>query len=118
MSTHVLLTFALLAGAPPEAELCRGIPSRIEPDMRIRESDLTREKAAQAARDLATMIEHGEWSNEFEMGALNRSKIVQGHLKLRQAQADRKTLGPASAEATASTKRFCDWLVKDGFWYD
>lgn len=118
MSTHVLLTFALLTGAPPEAELCRSIPNRIEPDMRIQESDLTREKAAQAATELAAMIERGEVDEGSQFGALNRLKIIKGHVLLRQTQVDRKTYGPISPEARDSTKSFCDWLVNEGFWHD
>ncbi|QSX74544.1 hypothetical protein HIV01_015380 [Lysobacter arenosi] len=118
MSLQIALVFALAAGITAEPSLCSGVESKIEPDMRILESDISHEKAIAAADQLRGMIESDELGGEFHFAALNQLKIIQGHVLLTQAHSDRRELGPSSAEAGDSTRALCGWLGKEGFWYD
>lgn len=118
MSLQIVLSIALAAGAPADSGLCKGMVNRIEPDMRIRESDLDRAAANAATRKLEQMIDRGEVDGEYRFGALNQLKIIRGHLLFEQAQADRRAAGASASRANGSEKAFCDWLGKDGFWHD
>jgi hypothetical protein len=118
MSTAILLAFAFATGAGSEDPLCSEIESEIEPDIQIRESDLGRPAAAAAAGKLQDMIERGQLTGEFQLGALNQIKIVQGHLLLQQARSARDEFGPGSPEAQRSTTTLCQWLSNEGFWHD
>ena len=118
MTAYLALAIALSASTAGDFELCRGFPNSVEPDMRVLEVDLNRAAAVEAATRLKEMIERGELDGEFHFGALNRIKIIQGHMLLRQAIGDRETFGIASAEAKASVAALCTWLGQEGFWYD
>ena len=118
MPVYLALAIALSASTAGDVELCRGSPNTIETDMRVLEADLNRSAAVEAATSLKDMIERGELDGEFHFGALNRIKIIQGHMLLHQARGDRETLGVASVEATESVKALCNWLGQEGFWYD
>ncbi|MFD0727439.1 hypothetical protein [Lysobacter brunescens] len=118
MSLQVVLSIALAAGASGDSGLCKGMVNRIEPDMRVRVSDLDRAAANAATDKLRQMIDRGEVDGDYRFGALNQLKIIRGHLLLEQAQADRRAFGANSAKAKGSEKVFCDWLGKDGFWHD
>lgn len=118
MSLQVALAIALSAATPAEPLLCSGVKSKIEPDMQIREADLDRTAAVAAAEKLKGMIDHGELSGEFQFGALNQLKIIQGHVLLQKAKADALELGANSPESKDSTRALCSWLTKEGFWYD
>lgn len=112
------LAIALAAGSQTSPELCVGFDNRIASDMRIHESDLTRSAAVEALDRLKGMIERGSLGGEFKLGALNQSKIIHGHILLRQAQADRMEFGAESAESRDSVQALCTWLSSEGFWYD
>lgn len=112
------LALALATQSPSGPELCAGVENRIVEDMRILESDLTKAAAEEAARKLQTMVARGEVTDEFAFGALNQTKIVHGHILLRQAQSDREAFGRKSIEFKESESSFCNWLVTKGFWYD
>jgi hypothetical protein len=86
--------------------------------MRILESDLSHSAAIEAADKLRGMIERGDLTGEFQLGALNQSKIIHGHILLRQAESDRKEFGSDSTESRDSVRALCTWLSTDGFWYD
>ena len=118
MSLQIALAIALATGAPSAPELCADKPNAIEPDMRIHESDLGQAAAAAAVKKLQSMIDRDEVTGEFQFGFLNQVKIVQGHALLQQAKADRKAFGLGSSEAGDSTKSLCNWLSKEGFWFD
>lgn len=118
MSIPLFLALALAAGTDSEPSLCSGTESKIEPDMQIRESDLSRPAAAAAAEKLRDMINRGQLGGEFQFGVQNQLKIVQGHVLLQQARSDRVAFGPASPEAQGSKATLCRWLSNDGFWYD
>lgn len=64
------------------------------------------------------MVKSGEVGGEAEFRALNQSKIIIGHLLLRQAQEDRVAFGGDSDESRRSTSTLCSWLGTEGFWYD
>lgn len=118
MSLQLVLSIALAAGAPADSGLCKDMVNSIEPDMRIRESDLDRAATNAATRKLEQMIDRGEVDGEYRFGALNQLKIIRGHLLLEQAQADRRAAGASASRTKWSEKAFCDWLGKDGFWHD
>ena len=118
MTAYLALAIALSASTAGDFELCRGFPNKIEQDMRVLEADLNRTAAVEAATSLKDMIERGELDGESHFGALNRIKIIQGHMLLRQATRDRETFGVASAEARTSVTALCNWLGQEGFWYD
>ncbi|WP_155952129.1 hypothetical protein [Pseudoxanthomonas suwonensis] len=118
MSFQIALAVALAAGSTTEPTLCSGVESKIEPDMRIVESDLDREAAIAASEKLRDMISRGEISGEFHFGYLNQLKIIQGHALLHQARSGRKEFGSSSNEARDSTRALCNWLSEEGFWYD
>ncbi|ADV27939.1 hypothetical protein Psesu_2103 [Pseudoxanthomonas suwonensis 11-1] len=107
-----------LAVAPVTQELCVGYRNGIEPDMRIRESDLGQPAAVIAAERLRDMVGRGEVTGGFQHGALNQAKVIHGHILLRQAIEDQRQFGRDSAEAASSTNAFCSWLETEGFWYD
>src|SRR5688572_15021171 len=110
MTLSAAFAIALLAGSATRPELCSGVENRIEPDMRILESDLTRSAALAATDKLKGMIERGDSSEELRFGAINQSKIIYGYLLLRQARADREAFGAGSAESRDSTGTLCTWL--------
>jgi hypothetical protein len=118
MSTVILVAFALATGAGSEDPLCSDIESKVEPDMQIRESDLGRSDAAAAAGKLQDMVDEGQLTGEFQFGALNQIKIVQGHVLLQQARSARDEFGSGSPEAQRSKTTLCQWLRNEGFWYD
>ena len=118
MSLHIVLALALTVGRTSSPDLCGDAANQIEPDMRIHESDLDQAAAASAAVKLKGMIDRGEVDGEFDFGALNKLKVIRGHLLLQQAQVDRKEFGPDSVEARESATALCSWLGKEGFWYD
>ena len=115
-----IATIALLlaAASPAGSTLCSGVESKIEPDMRILESDLTQRAATQAAEKLRDIVKRDQLTGDFRFGALNQSKVVYGHILLRQAQSDRIEFGPDSQESRDSKDIFCKWLSSEGFWYD
>ena len=104
-----IATMALLlaAASPASSTMCSGVDSKIEPDMRILESDLTQSAATRAADKLRDMVKREQLTGEFRFGALNQSKVVYGHILLRQAQSDRKEFGPNSQESQESKEIFC-----------
>lgn len=118
MTLSALLLIALMGGSHGSPDLCSGVLNRIEPDMRILESDLTQAAAVEAAERLRGMVARGELAGEAHFGALNQAKVIYGHILLRQAQADRKQFGLDSAEAKDSVRALCRWLGTEGFWYD
>ena len=118
MSINIALAIALATGAASAPELCSGFQSKIEPDMRIQESDLSQSAATLAADKLRAIIDRGQVAGESHFGLMNQLKTIQGYALLKQAQADREKFGARSSEAKDSTARLCKWLVKDGFWYD
>lgn len=118
MSLQIALAVALAAGAATEPALCSGAGNKIVSDMQIRESDIDRTAAVAAADKLRSMISSGELSGESQFGAMNQLKIIQGHVLLQQARSDVTAFGPGSSEAEDSTRALCNWLGKEGFWYD
>jgi hypothetical protein len=118
MTLSATLAIALVAGSPVSPELCSGVDNKIEPDMRILESDLTQLAAIEASDKLRAMIERGDLGGEFQFGALNQSKIIYGHILLRQARTDSKEFGLDSAESRDSARALCTWLNSEGFWHD
>jgi len=118
MTLSAVLAIMLVASSPAGPELCNNVENKIEPDMRILESDLTQSAAIEASAKLKSMIEREHLDGEFQFGAFNLSKIIYGHILLRQAQADRKEFGPDSVESRESARELCTWLASDGFWYD
>lgn len=118
MSIQIALLLALVASSAAAPDLCPGMSSQIEPDMQIVQTDLDHAAASAAVDTLRTMLAQGRLTGEFQFGALNQLKIIQGHLLLQQALADRAEFGAGSMEAGASTDVFCRWLETEGFWYD
>lgn len=118
MTFTAVLAIALLAGSSTGTELCRGVENKIEPDMRIQESDLSQSAAIEATDKLKAMITRGELTGELQFGALNQSKIIHGHILLRHAITDRDEFGSSSAESKESTRSLCTWLSTEGFWHD
>ena len=118
MNFSVALAIIALASSPASPELCRGVENNIEPDMRILESDLSQSAAIEATEKLKNMIARGDLGGEFQFGALNQSKIIHGHILLRQAAADKEEFGAGSTESRESIRSFCTWLSTKGFWYD
>lgn len=116
----LLLALALSASAATAAppEMCLGVARETEPDMQIRESDLDHASAVAAASWLHEKLKEGSLGGEYQYGALNQLKTIKGHMLLQQAVDDRKEFGVDSVEATESRTSFCNWLVRDGFWYD
>lgn len=111
------LGVVLLVGASAGPQLCAGTSS-IEPDLRILESDLGQSAAMSAVEKIKDMVAKGNLTGEFQFGALNQSKILYGHILLRQATADRDEFGPGSVESAESTRILCAWLDEEGFWHD
>ena len=118
MMLPTALAVALVAASATGPELCVGFDNRIASDMRIHESDLTQSAAVEALERLKGMIERGSIGGEFKLGALNQSKIIHGHILLRQAQADRMEFGAESEASRDSVQALCTWLSSEGFWYD
>ena len=118
MTLSAALTIFVLASASASPELCRGVENKIEPDMRILKSDLSQSAAIEAAENLKDMVARGDLTGEYQFGALNQSKIIHGHILLKQAMADRVQFGPDSVESAESARSLCTWLSTEGFWYD
>ena len=118
MTLSAALTIFVLASASASPELCRSVESKIEPDVRILESDLSQSAAIEAAKKLKDMVARGDLTGEYQFGALNQSKIIHGHVLLQQAMVDRTEFGPVSVESAESTRSLCTWLSTEGFWYE
>ncbi|MBB1474005.1 hypothetical protein H5368_13295 [Luteimonas sp. MC1782] len=118
MTFSAALAIIVLASSSVSPELCRNVENKIEPDMRILESDLSQSAAIQAAEELEDMIARGDLTGAFQFGALNQSKIIHGHILLRQATTDRDEFGSGSVESRESARLLCTWLNTEGFWYD
>jgi len=118
MTMLFTLAIALATQSPGNLELCAGVENKIAEDMRILESDLSEAAAKKAAEKLQAMVAHGEVTGEFMFGALNQTKIIHGHILLRQAHSDREVFGSKSIEFTEAKSALCNWLVTKGFWYD
>ena len=118
MFAHLALFAAVALGAEQAPELCAGLASDIEPDMRILESHLDKTAASKAAAWLGERIGRGELDGEFEFGIWNGLKIIHGHALRQQAIAERARHGVASVEHESATDAFCGWLAEDGFWHD
>ena len=119
MSRIALSLLAYIVAGPvlaADPELCSAYTRKTEPDMQIKESDLTTSAALQAAKDLEKNPPSALREQDF--GALNRLKIVLGYTLRRQALEDAAQFGTSSAKAKASTAEFCTWLVQKGFRYD
>jgi hypothetical protein len=91
-----------------DTELCSDWKNPIVEDHRILESQLTPEAVAEAQAFLRAHSATQE-DTALNFGALNSAKIIKGYSLKRAAQASGK---PADKQA------FCQWLVKEGFWYD
>jgi hypothetical protein len=118
MAIHLTLAVVLAAGTAGKAELCAGMVRDTEPEMQIHESDLDRASAAEAIEWLRVNVDLGTLDGERQSGAMNKLKILQGHVFLQQVLADRRNFGPDSDYAIGSKASFCTWLAKEGFWYD
>lgn len=116
----LIVLFAATGGTPAATpdRLCPVLVSSIEPDMRVPEEAFTREAAAGAAANLREQVLAGDFDQESMLGAMNRLKLLQGHLLRQSAIADAREYGEGSVEARESTRVFCDWLGVDGFYYD
>lgn len=112
----VLALIVVGSALAAEPELCGRYSRKIEPDMQIKESDLTTSAALQAANDLEKSLPNISRGQDF--GTLNKLKIVRGYTLRRQALEDAAQFGATSAQAEASTTTFCAWLIEKGFWYD
>lgn len=116
IASIVLIWLAAGPVLAEEPELCGAYPRMIEPDMQIKESDLTTSAALQAARYLET--NPPDPSRDQDFGRLNKLKIVLGYALRNQALEDVAKFGATSAQAKASTIEFCTWLAEKGFWND
>lgn len=114
----IFFVMVLMVGSMAEPDVCVYFPNDIEPDMRMRESDFSTAAAEEAAQRLAGAIRDGEIGGDLRMGALNRLKIIKGHVLLRMVVEDREAFGPDSVEARESVSAFCQWLGNEGFWFD
>lgn len=114
----IALLLLAQVGASHAGELCANDERNTEPDMRIEESDLTRDAATSAALELHRLIERSELGGEVQMGVGNRLKIIKGYVLLQQARADEANALADPTGAEESRAIFCNWLVKDGAWYD
>jgi len=114
----VALLLLAQVSASCAGELCANVERKTEPDMRIEESDLTRDAASSAALELHRVIERSELGDEVQMGVGNRLKIIKGYVLLQQARADEANTLADPTGAAESRAIFCNWLVKDGAWYD
>ena len=118
MAFHLALAVALASGGVPPPELCADMVRETEPDMQIHESDLDAASAASAAEWLREKVSLGMADGEFHHGALNKLRILEGHVMREQALADLRDSGADSAEARESRISFCKWLATEGCWYD
>jgi hypothetical protein len=101
-----------------EEGMCVGYARKIEPDMQIREVDITQDAASRAEERLKTLMAQGPADGDNEWAMLNSRKIAAGYALRRQALEDVSKLGASSEQAMASSKAFCTWLIEEGFWYD
>jgi hypothetical protein len=119
MSRIALSTLLCIVAGPvlaAEPELCGTYPRKTEPDMQIKESELSTSAALKAVEELEKDLPNA--SREQNFGTLNRLKIVLGYTLRRKALEDSAEFGATSAQANASTTAYCTWLVQKGFWYD
>lgn len=118
MKALLALVIVASAGSAASAELCAGLRSSIAPDMQIREADLTREAAVEAAELLASRIRDDALDGEMQLGVLSGKKIIEGYLLRRQAERWSAELGPKDPAAVEAREVFCNWLTTEGFLYD
>jgi hypothetical protein len=119
MSRITMSILALVMLGPvlaAEPELCSSYPRKIEPDMQIKESDLSTAAALNAVKNLERDLASASRAQDF--GTLNRLKIVLGYTLRRQALEDAAQFGATSEQSKTSTAAFCSWLVEKGFRYD
>ena len=118
MSRRWLPLLMLFAGNAHAGALCPDPPGKIEPDLQIREPDLTTRAAREAAEQLGPMLERLSPDPVHDFGVRNRLQRLTGYTLRQQALEDIDHAGPSSREAEASVRTFCDWLAERGFWYD
>lgn len=86
--------------------------------MRILESDVDKPAASKAVAWLADRIERDELDGEFTFAVWNGMKVLHGYVLRHQAMVERERLGADSVEAVSATRTFCEWIAREGFWYD
>jgi hypothetical protein len=114
----ITLMAAAAAATAPDTPICAGIENPIAEHLRIAESDLTRDAAREAARNLTELVAAETVAWEADMQVLNASKVILGYVLRRRAVDARADADPARTEPTDRGRVFCDWLTTQGFWYD
>ena len=94
----------------PKESICEGWEFKIEPDMQITDSDLTKEKAIEALKWLTENID--KKGHLYSYGKENRLKVVKGFI----LKSDFIGAEPQDKEDARSF--YCNWLRGKGFWYD
>ena len=114
-SVVMLLFLPALAAA---GDLCGKYERKIDPDMQIRESDLSTENARDAAADLQRILQRDVDAKKNQFATMNRLQVMVGYTLRQVALEDIAQYGKGSTKAQGSEKKFCNWLVEKGFWYD
>ena len=104
-----IILFSLSFSAYAEETLCP-INNDIPNDMRIKESDLTKESAENALKVLNAIIS-GENKSYIWITVPNAMKTIEGYILKRDALANR------SGIPEYDTSSFCGFMKK-GYWYD
>jgi hypothetical protein len=114
----LLLPLLLPAVAQAQGiELCGSIARTTADDMRIQESDLTIERASQAALELDTLPADSDDPVHLH-GRSNRVRVMQGYVLRSSALSALEAHGASSAVTKRAANEFCSWLVAHGAWSD
>ncbi|WJG09425.1 hypothetical protein [Aliiglaciecola sp. LCG003] len=93
-----------------EPNMCP-INKNVAEDMRILESDFTKERAESATKLLAGIID-GSITSYSSFNVYNAQKLVTGFILKKNA------LDAAAADKDFRKKEFCSFMEKSAWWYD
>ncbi len=118
MKNFILITLILISfTSKADINLCPGIVIEIEPDMRIPESNFSKEGALKALEELKLHIE-SEISAKYGHGWYNARTILTGYRLRSEALIEHSESGWTSKILAGSMREYCAFLSTGAFWYD
>ncbi len=118
MKKYILITLILISfTSKADISLCPGIVIEIAPDMRIPESDFSKERALKALEELKVYVE-SDASTIYGHGWYNARTILMGYRLRSEALIEHSDHGWTSKMLAGSTREYCAFLSTGAFWHD
>lgn len=107
----LLLIALLLSSVVARAENLCPVNEDVAPDMRIAESDLTKERAEKAVEKVQGIVSGADSKYEW-ITVPNSLKIIEGYILKRDA------LNAEGVMAQYHKSQFCEFMKTQAWWYD